>query len=69
MIRDILCGQIPLVLRQEIYATAAILGGLVYWLCAAQFNQETIGTFACIIIVSSLRILAIEKHWRVPKVG
>ena len=32
MIRDVLCNVIPMILRQEIYATAAILGGAL--LCA-----------------------------------
>ncbi len=30
IIRDVLCGEIPLVLRKEIYATASLLGGLVF---------------------------------------
>ena len=30
LIRDIMCNEIPLVLRGELYATAAILGGSVY---------------------------------------
>jgi len=30
IVRDILCGEIPLVLRKEIYATASLLGGLVF---------------------------------------
>ncbi len=30
MIRDILCREVPLVLRTEIYATACIVGGVIY---------------------------------------
>ena len=30
MIRDIICNQIPLILRKEIYATAALLGGALF---------------------------------------
>src|SRR5690554_4561353 len=30
--RDILCNEIPIIFRKEIYATACILGGLVYFL-------------------------------------
>lgn len=30
VIRDMLCGEIPLILRKEIYATAAAAGALVY---------------------------------------
>ncbi len=33
LIRDVLCGEIPLILRKEIYATAALCGALVFtWL-------------------------------------
>ncbi len=30
MLRDIICNRIPLILREEIYATAAILGSALY---------------------------------------
>ncbi len=30
LIRDVLCNEIPLILRNEIYATAALVGALVY---------------------------------------
>lgn len=30
VIRDVLCNEVPLILRREIYATAAALGALVY---------------------------------------
>lgn len=30
LIRDVLCNEIPLILRNEIYATAALAGALVY---------------------------------------
>lgn len=32
VIRDILCNEIPVIFRKEIYATACILGGSVYFL-------------------------------------
>ncbi|RKE92242.1 trimeric intracellular cation channel family protein [Ichthyenterobacterium magnum] len=31
VIRDILCNEIPVIFRKEIYATACILGGLTYF--------------------------------------
>ena len=31
VIRDILCSEIPVIFRKEIYATACILGGVVYF--------------------------------------
>lgn len=32
LIRDIVCNEVPLILREDIYATAALLGAAVYWL-------------------------------------
>ena len=32
VIRDILCNEIPIIFRKEIYATACILGGITYFL-------------------------------------
>ena len=32
VIRDILCNEIPVIFRKEIYATACILGGLAIFL-------------------------------------
>jgi uncharacterized membrane protein YeiH len=30
VIRDVLCGEIPIILRREIYVTAALLGASVF---------------------------------------
>ncbi|PSQ90813.1 MAG: hypothetical protein BRD30_04150 [Bacteroidetes bacterium QH_2_63_10] len=30
MVRDVLCNETPLILREEIYATAALMGGVLY---------------------------------------
>lgn len=69
MIRDLLCGRVPLVLRQEIYATAAVLGGVSYWLISSYSSQPYIASAACVLTVTVLRIMAIEKGWRLPKLG
>ncbi len=30
MVRDVLCGEIPLIMQKEIYATAALSGGIIF---------------------------------------
>ena len=54
LIRDVLCGEIPLILRKEIYATAALSGALVFsWLNAQPLpypSAELGGIFACFIV-------------------
>ena len=32
VIRDILCNEIPVIFRKEIYATACIMGGATYFI-------------------------------------
>lgn len=67
VIRDVLAGQTPLIMRSEIYATAALAGtilfvllvddvGLAHWLASA-IGMTTI--FA-------LRIAGLKRDWRLP---
>lgn len=65
--RDILINELPLFFRKDIYATACLAGGLVYWLvslipgCVAIVSQ-----IACAVTVIGLRILAYAYHWSLP---
>lgn len=31
LLRDVVCNEVPLILREDIYATAALIGALTYW--------------------------------------
>lgn len=66
VIRDILANQIPIIFKKEIYATACIFGGFVYYfLDYVHVNQEVIYiTTAGSIIV--LRLLAVRYKWSLP---
>ncbi|WP_440874771.1 trimeric intracellular cation channel family protein [Thalassotalea sp. PLHSN55] len=63
MIRDVLCNVIPMILRQEIYATAAIFGGVIYvalqYLGVAEHIAVMSGIFGALI----LRLAGI--YWKV----
>jgi uncharacterized membrane protein YeiH len=63
MIRDVLCNVIPMILRQEIYATAAILGGALYALLAYYSVPAHIAIVMAILSALMLRLAAI--YWRV----
>lgn len=63
MIRDVLCNVIPMILRQEIYATAAILGGGLYALFNYLGWSENIATVCAILGALKLRLAAI--YWQV----
>ena len=68
VIRDILCNEIPLIFRREIYAMACFLGALVYYLLDRYtvIGQDIIYllTTALIIIV---RVVSIKYNLSLPK--
>jgi len=68
-IRDILCDEIPLIFRREIYATACILGAVSYLgFEALGFGLILKTTLACSIIIL-IRTLAVLKNWSIPVVA
>lgn len=66
VIRDILCNEIPVIFRKEIYATICILGGVVFFILR-RFN---IPEDALYLITSSViiivRIMAVVFNWSLP---
>jgi uncharacterized membrane protein YeiH len=66
MLRDVLCAEVPLILRRDIYATAAIAGASLY-LLALQFGLSRSGAaFVGMAAVALLRLLAILYGLRLP---
>jgi uncharacterized membrane protein YeiH len=63
MIRDVICNVIPMILRKEIYATAAILGGSLFALFQYLDWPENIALISAILGALTLRLAAI--YWRV----
>ena len=67
MIRDILTGSIPVVLRSDFYATAALIGGILYF----GLHQFQINWFVNFLITSAfvtlIRLLAIHYHVQLPR--
>lgn len=68
VIRDILCNEIPIIFRKEIYATACIMGGIAYFLL-----QKTPLTSDAIVIISGsiviiIRLLAVKFKISLPSV-
>ncbi|PCK72287.1 hypothetical protein PL1_1228 [Paenibacillus larvae subsp. larvae B-3650] len=64
MIRDILAGRKPLVLRSEIYAVRVMLGGLEVGLGLGQSRLAILLLFVPIV---TFRMLSVFYQWRLPK--
>lgn len=67
MLRDILCNDIPLVLRRELYALIALAGALLF-IALEHFHIpnhiNVLITLSCIFLT---RLLAIFFHLEIPK--
>lgn len=67
IIRDILCSEIPLILRKEIYATACILGGIFYFVLRYFNAKEPIMVISSMLLVISIRLVSIYFNLSLPK--
>jgi len=65
MIRDVLTNDIPLVLREEIYALTAIAGGVSYFATESLLDEEW-RILLTLSITCVLRVIAIRKHLSLP---
>lgn len=66
VIRDILCNEIPIIFRKEVYATACILGGVTYFLV---IKLPIASNFVFIIagaVVITVRLIAVRFKISLP---
>lgn len=63
VIRDILCGEIPVILRREVYATAALLGCIAFVLLRGSGIESGFAAGGAMLLVLAVRLAAI--HWRI----
>ncbi|MDT0540864.1 MULTISPECIES: trimeric intracellular cation channel family protein [Croceitalea] len=68
VIRDILCNEIPVIFRKEIYATACIIGGASYFILNQLPIAPNYAFVIAILIVIALRIIAVKFNIRLPNI-
>ncbi|MDX1365228.1 trimeric intracellular cation channel family protein [Arenibacter latericius] len=68
VIRDILCNEIPVIFRKEIYATACIFGGLSFFLIRELPINELYADIATILLVIGIRLWAVKFKISLPNI-
>lgn len=68
VIRDILCNEIPVIFRKEIYATACILGGITYFLLIDLPLKSNWVFIISGLVVILIRILAVKFKIALPTI-
>jgi len=66
IIRDTLLGRIPVVLRKEVYGSAAILGSVLVALTHYFGGDPTLGAWAGIFICFGIRYFSLRNKWNLP---
>jgi uncharacterized membrane protein YeiH len=66
MLRDVLCGQVPYVLRREVYATAALAGAGLYIVLLRLGSPEQAAALAAMGTVAAIRLVTRWRNWHLP---
>lgn len=64
--RDILLNQEPLLFKKDLYATACLVGGVVYWGMIKLDMSVPVQGIACAATVILMRVLAVRYSWSLP---
>lgn len=68
VIRDILSNEIPVIFRKEIYATACIAGGILFFaLRELNLPQQFVYILTALLIVA-IRLIAVKKKLSLPSI-
>jgi len=66
VVRDVLSGQVPMLLRRDIYASAAIAGICVYLALQALGVKRNGAMIVGMLAVIAVRLLALRWGWQLP---
>jgi len=72
VIRDVLLNKVPLIFHKEIYASASIAGGAVYFLLMALHMPVIVNAAISIILIYIIRMIVVRYKlnlpvWNTPK--
>jgi len=66
-LRDVLSGEVPLILRKEIYASACLIGGTLLVLLHQTTLTPSLAALFAALTVIAIRLLALHYNWSLPR--
>jgi len=67
VLRDVLCNDVPLLFRSELYASVSVVTSAIYVCGHVLGIAHTIVTLIAFVIGLTFRLLAIRFKWEMPK--
>lgn len=66
VLRDILINEEPIIFHKDIYATACLAGGLVYWIIMISGGRPEFSQIACAATIIIIRALTLKYNLSLP---
>lgn len=66
IIRDVLSDRVPLVFRKELYASAAVIGTVAWWLMMMARVPEWVNVIVTVLLVLGIRLVSLKRGWSLP---
>ena len=67
MLRDIMTGSMPYVFVKHIYASASLVGAILYIVSRSHINDVVSMVFSMIVVIG-IRLLAAKYRWNLPRI-
>jgi uncharacterized membrane protein YeiH len=66
--RDILCTEIPVIFRREVYATICILGGIVFFILRKMNLEDDVVYLITSSVIIAVRLMAVKYKWHLSPI-
>ena len=66
MLRDVLCNEVPLLFRKELYASVSVVTGALYLGAQALGLNANAAVLIALPVGLALRLLALRFNWQMP---
>ncbi|MYN11752.1 trimeric intracellular cation channel family protein [Pusillimonas sp. TS35] len=67
VLRDILCNDIPLLLRKELYASVSVVTGAMFIGSQAAGLHTNVAMIVSMVVGFAMRMLALRFNWQMPR--
>ncbi|WP_250028286.1 trimeric intracellular cation channel family protein [Paractinoplanes maris] len=64
--RDLLTGEIPVVLQRDIYAVAALCGAIIVTILQGAGFSDPLTMAASALLITGVRLIALYRRWSAP---
>ena len=68
VVRDVLLNNVPVIFHKEIYASACIAGGILFFVLQWAGANERIVQISCMLAIVLIRIIAVRFHLSIPAI-